>query len=339
MKLSFRRHHRLLAALGLSLAAVAAQAQELPKLAITVFNAPSQSVWIPSLIQRLGLDRKNGFELQVTQKPSNVAYTDFATGRDPVCFCAAIPAVARFKQQGADFTLLWNVFNFEADIIVKDPAIKTLDDLRGKVLQTDTITGAWALSKWFLHERGLDLAKVTIKSSSARGAGGLAELQLARVDALLVNPIEGAAAIQQGRGEFRAIPVFDPVVWRKAAGTDFVPQIAVGVASRWIAQRPNQDLARRFYAANRQAVAFIRERLAEAAKLVAADAKLDPATMEEVLSRYRDLIRVEPLRRHLPTVALLTQKLLPGGGQLERPLTDAELQSLVSTFDPEAAAR
>ena len=326
------------AALGLFLVASAAQAQELPKLAITVFSAPSQSVWIPALIQRLGLDRKNGFELQVTQKPSNVAYTDFATGKDPVCYCAAIPAVARFKQQGADFTLLWNVFNFEADIVVKDPAIKTLDHLRGKVLQTDTITGSWALSKWFLRERGLDLAKVTVKSSSARGAGGLAELQLGRVDALLVNPIEGAAAVQQGRGEFRSIPVFDPVVWRKASGTDFVPQIAVGVSHPWLAQRPNQDLVRRFYVANRQAVAFIKERPSEAARLVASDAKLDPASMEEVLKRYRDLIRVEPLRLHLRTVALLTQKLLPEGGQLERPLSDGELQSLVSTFDPEVAA-
>jgi len=141
-------------------------AEPLPRLAVTVFSPPSQSIWIPVLIQKLGLDRKHGFELTVTPKPSNVAYTDFATGRDPVCFCAAIAAVSRFKQQGADFTLLWNIFNFESDIVIRDPAITDIKQLQGKVVQTDTITGSWALSKWFLQARGVDLGKVTIKSSS-----------------------------------------------------------------------------------------------------------------------------------------------------------------------------
>lgn len=316
------------------LAAGAAQAQDLPKLGVTVFNAPSQSVWIPTLIQHLGLDRKHGFELTVTQKPSNVAYTDFATGKDPVCFCAAIPAVSRFKQQGADITLLWNIFNFESDIVVRGASIQSLQDLQGKTVQTDTVTGGWALSRWFLAQRGLDLGKVTIKSSSARGAAGLAELQLGRVDALLVNPIEGAAAVLQGGGELRTLPVFDQALWKKVSGTDFVPQIAVGVSGRWIAQPQNQELARRFYAANREAVAYILAQPADAARLVARDAKLDAASMERVFERYRDLIRVEPLRPHLATIALLTQKLLPEGGQLQRPLTDAELQSLVADFDP-----
>lgn len=58
--------------------------------------------------------------------------------------------------------------------------------------------------------------------------------------------------------------------------------------------------------------------------------------MEGVLIRYKDLIEIVPLRRHFDTVALLTQKLLPEGGQLPKPLTDAELESLVSTFDPES---
>jgi|GEM_PF-1438213 len=323
--------------LAVASAPAAHAAEPLPKLSVTVFAPPSQSIWIPALIQRAGLDRKHGFELVVTPKPSNVAYTDFATGRDPVCFCAAIAAVSRFKQQGGNFTLLWNIFNFESDIVLRDPAINDPKQLEGKVLQTDTITGSWALSKWFLQARGVDLGKVKIKSSSARGAAGLAELQLGRIDALLVNPTEGAAAVAQGKGALHALPVFDKAVWQKAAGTDFVPSITFGVANDWIAQKANQDLARRFYAANRDAAAFIRDNPAEAARLVAKDAQVDVAALQTVLERYRDLMRIEPLRTHIKTVALLTQKLLPEGGQLPRPLTDAELDSLVSNFDVEAA--
>lgn len=110
----------------------AAPAATLPELTITVFAPPSQSIWIPALIEHLELDKKNGFKLTIIPKPSNVAYTDFATGKDDFCYCAAIPAVSRFKQQGAKIALLWNVFNFESDIVLKDPAIKTIADLQGK---------------------------------------------------------------------------------------------------------------------------------------------------------------------------------------------------------------
>ncbi len=309
------------------------KAETVPELNITVFAAPSQSVWIPALIQQLALDKKHGFKLNVTQKPSNVAYTDFATGKDPFCYCAAIPAVSRFKQQGADIALLWNVFNFESDIVVKDPAIKTLNDLQGKTLLTDTISGGWALSKWFFEQQGLDMQKITVKSSSVRGAAFLAELQLNRVDALLVNPIEGAAAVQQSHGEYHTIAVFNQALWKKISGTDFVPQVTTGVSQAWIAKPENQDLARRFYSANREAAEFIAAHPEEAAKLVAKDAKLDVPAMEQVLRRYRNLIRIEPLAPHRQTIALLTQKLLPEAKLLPRPLTDEELKSLVPDFN------
>lgn len=312
----------------------AANGQPLPRLAITVFQAPSQSVWIPALISRLGLDRKHGFELVITQKPSKVAYTDFATGKDPVCFCAAIAAVARFKQQGANITLLWNIFDFEWDMIVKAGEIDSIDQIVGKTIQADTITGGWALSKWFLQARGIDLSKVNIKSSSVSGAGALAELQLGRIDGLLVNPVEAAAAVTRGNGQYAALPLFDRAIWQKVSNTEFLPSITLGVQSSWLADPQNRDLARRFYQANVEAAEFIRSNPHEAAQLVAADARVEPDVMENILIRYRDVVNIAPLRKYLPTVALLTQKLLPEGGQLPRPLTDDELNEFVAEFNP-----
>lgn len=262
-----------------------------------------------------------------------MAYTDFATGKDDFCYCAAIPAVSWFKQQGAKIALLWNVFNFESDIVLKDPAIKTIADLQGKTLLTDTISGGWALSKWFFEQQGLDMKKLTVKSSSVWGAAFLAELQLDRVDALLVNPIEGAAAVAQGKGELHAIPVFNQALWKRVSGTDFVPQVTTGVSSDWIAKPENQDLARRFYQANREAAQFISSHPQQAAALVAQDAKLDVPSMENVPRRYRDLICIEPLAPHRRTIALLAQMLLPAAQLLPRPLTDEELMALVPDFN------
>jgi ABC-type nitrate/sulfonate/bicarbonate transport system substrate-binding protein len=206
--------------------------------------------------------------------------------------------------------------------------------LRGKTLMTDTITGNWAQAKWFLQQRGLDLKTVSIRSMTGSGAASLAELQLGRVDALLVNPVEGAAGVAQGHGELHVIPVFDEAVWKRASGTDFVPQIAVGVSTQWISQPANLDLARRLYAANRDVADYIRAHPADAAKMVSADAKIDEASLQQVWARYPGLIHIEPLHKNLSTVALLTQTLLPQSGLLPRPLNNAELQSLVADFTP-----
>jgi hypothetical protein len=59
-------------------------AARLPELRVTVFAAPSQSIWLPTLIKTLKLDEKQGFALRVTPKPGQVAYSDFAGGADPV---------------------------------------------------------------------------------------------------------------------------------------------------------------------------------------------------------------------------------------------------------------
>lgn len=109
--------------------------------------------------------------------------------------------------------------------------------------------------------------------------------------------------------------------------------MTTGVSSDWIAKPENQDLARRFYQANREAAQFISAHPQQAAALVAQDAKLDVPSMENVLRRYRDLIRIEPLAPHRRTIALLTQTLLPEAQLLPRPLTDEELTALVPDFN------
>jgi ABC-type nitrate/sulfonate/bicarbonate transport system substrate-binding protein len=306
----------------------------LPTLTITVFAPPSQSIWIPTLIQELGLDRKHGFVLKVVPKPSSVAYADFASGADPVCYCASIPAVARFKQQGADITLLWNIFNFESYIVTNNPELRKPRDFEGHTIQADTITGNWILSSVFLEAHGVSLSKLRVQSMAAGSASSLVELQLKRIDGIVLNPTEASAAIVRSPEPLTAVPLFDAALWRKKAGADALPTIAIGVWRTWFAKPENQDLARRFYGANLEAQAFIHANPKEAAAKIAGPSKIDEPVLVDTFERFQHLINIRPLKEYRPTVALLTQKLLPESKQLPQPFSDAELDSFVADFTP-----
>ena len=298
------------------------------------FAPPSQSIWIPTLIQELGIDRKHGFVLKVVPKPSSVAYADFAAGADQVCYCASIPAVARFKQQGADITLLWNIFNFESYIVTNNPELRTPRDFEGRTIQADTITGNWILSTVFLQAHGVALSKVHVQSMASGSTSSLVEMQLNRIDGIILNPTEASAAIVRSPEPLTAIALFDAALWRKEAGADALPTIAIGVWRNWLAKPENQDLARRFYVANLEAEEFIHKNPKEAAALIAGPSKIDEPVLLDTFERFQHLINIRPLKEYRPIIALLTQKILPESQQLPQPFSDAELDSFVADFTP-----
>jgi ABC-type nitrate/sulfonate/bicarbonate transport system substrate-binding protein len=324
----------LLITLGGAVDASTAQAApDLPVLKVTVFEAPSQSAWIPTLIQKQGLDVKNGFRLEVVQKQSQVAYTELATGADPVCYCAAPAAVARFVQQGSDITLLWNIFDFDAFIVASDPNIRNARDLEGRTLATDTVTGNWAVASWFLRQQGVDFSKVTVKSGG-RGMAAVAEISAGRVDALVVNSTDASGAITASEGKLRALPIYNPDVWHKYAPNSELPAISFGVWRSWIAKADNAALVQRFYAANLEAAAFVKEKPQEAAAIIATDGGATKEALIHNLTTYGTLLNIRPISDYRDAIAVLTQKLMPEAGQLDRPMTKDELDRYVSDFQP-----
>jgi len=149
-----------------------------------------------------------------------------------------------------------------------------------------------------------------------------------------LNPTEASAAKLRTKGQLRAIDVVSPAAWKQATGTEQIPAIALGVWRSWYAKPENQDLARRFYAANKEAEAYIRSHPDDAAARVAGPAKIEKAILQDVFANYTKLIDIRPMSDYRNTVAVLTQKLLPESKQLPRPLTDAELKDFVSDFKP-----
>lgn len=305
---------------------------EAPVLHITVFAAPSQSVWIPSLIQSAGLDKAHGFTLEVTQKPGPVAYAEFASGADKVCFCAAPAGVARFVEQGSPITLLWNVFYLDFLVASKNPEIRAALDLRGRKISADTLTGSWAVSSFLLQQQGLAMKDVTVQSS--RGAQQIAELAVDRVDAAVFGPSDDGLLQTGSPGVFHTFSIFDRAKWRELTNSPGVPSITMGVWRDWLDDPAHLDLLRRLYAANVDAAAMIRADPEGSASRIAERIKLPAAALAYGFRTYPDIIDIHPSSRDRQAIALLTQKLLPAAQQLERPMTDAELAAYVSDFQP-----
>jgi hypothetical protein len=308
---------------------------ELPVLTVTVFASPSQVVWFPVLIQKTGLDVKHGFKLEIQQKPSQMAYADFASGADPVCYCISTGAGGRFVEQGADVTLLWTIFNFDYYIVTGNPAVRTLKDLEGKTLVADTVTGSWALADWFLQQQGVDLSKVQLHSSNVRGAGSFAEVIAGRADAVAVTPIDASSVLADAEGTLRALSLYDRAIWQKVANSPTLPNIAAGAWRDWAAKPDHLDLLRRLYAANLDAADLVKREPEKSAELIEQGTGIGKSTLLYYFQHFGRLIDIHPIADDGASIALLTQKILPGGKQLDRPFTAGELDSYVSNFRPQ----
>lgn len=309
-----------------------AAADDLPVLEITVFAAPSQSIWFPTIIQKRGLDVQNGFRLVVKQKPGPTAYAEFASGIDKVCYCAAPAAVARFVEQGSDIALLWNVFSAEYVLVTNNPAIQRPVDVVGRKVAADTSTGGYAVAAMLLARNGVDLKRVDVQS--AWGAAQAAQLSARRVDALLLTPVEASLLRETDPDNIRIIELIQSSGWRGLGYGPGVPAIAFGVWGDWIAQPANADLARRFYRANVAAVDWGKANPEEAADLVSGAVKVKRASVLNTLKLRSDYIRVAPIAEYREPIRELTTKLLPDAGLIDRPLSDAELGRFVSDFKP-----
>lgn len=324
----------LAAGLGGVPASAMAREDKLPVLPVTVFAAPSQVVWFPVLIQKTGLDVKHGFRLEVTQKPSQVAYADFASGADPVCYCVSTAAGGRFVEQGADVALLWNIFNYDYFVITANPAVRTLKDLEGKTLVADTVTGSWALANWFIAQEGVDFSKITLQSSDLHGAGALAALLTGRADGVVATPIDASTVLAGGNGALRALSVYDAGVWHRYARNLQLSSIAVGAWQDWAAKPENLALLRRLYAANVDAAALVKRDPKQAAALIEQGTGISRSALLYYFQHFGGLIDIRPISDERQSIAVLTQKILPDAKQLDRPLTAKELALYVSTFQP-----
>src|SRR5476651_189420 len=169
------------------------QAQQKPVIKVSSLTLPVFNPLVWNIMKAQGFDARNGFELDIHPYPSISAfYAAFATGETDVLIGG--PTIfQKLYQEGVGLRIIGTGFTL-ADLVIfaKDPAIKTLADLKGKQLAIDMGGSQFQVVKIYANAKGLDLGK-DITVVNANFGVARAQLEAERVEAALV--IEPLASI------------------------------------------------------------------------------------------------------------------------------------------------
>ncbi len=168
-------------------------AQDKPTIRVSSLTLPVFNPLVWNVMKAKGIDAKHGFNLDARAYPSISAfYAGFSTGETdaliggPTVFVKLLEQGVPVRIFGTGFTL--------ADLVIfaRDPAIKSLADLKGKQLAADMGGSQFQVIKIYTAAKGIDLGK-DITVVNANFAVARAQLEAGRVDAALV--IEPLASI------------------------------------------------------------------------------------------------------------------------------------------------
>src|SRR3954447_3710816 len=170
-----------------------ALAQDRPTIRVSSLTLPVFNPLVWNVMKAKGIDAKHGFNLDARAYPSISAfYAGFATGETDALIGG--PTVfQKLFEQGVPVRIIGTGFTL-ADLVVfaKDPAIKSLADLKGKQLAADMGGSQFQVLKIYSAAKGIELGK-DITIVNANFAVARAQLEASRVDAALV--IEPLASI------------------------------------------------------------------------------------------------------------------------------------------------
>src|SRR5271169_3641415 len=170
-----------------------AQAQEKPKIKVSSLTLPVFNPLVWNIMKARGFDAKHGFELDIHAYPSIAAfYAAFATGETDALIGG--PTVfQKLYNEGVPLRIIGSGFTLgDLVIFAKDPAIKSLADLKGKQLAIDMGGSQYQVVKIYTGAKGIDLGK-DITVVNANFGVARAQLEASLVDAALV--IEPLASI------------------------------------------------------------------------------------------------------------------------------------------------
>jgi len=287
------RRHLAALAVGLTIAAgmfaAPALAQQKPVIKVSSLTLPVFNPLVWNIMKARGFDAKHGFELDIRPYPSIAAfYAAFATGETDVLIGG--PTIfQKLAQEGVPLQIIGTGFTL-ADLVIfaKDPAIKSLADLKGKQLAIDMGGSQFQVVKMYTAAKGIDLGK-DITVVNANFAVARAQLEASRVDAaLVIEPL--ASIIAKQNPDWKMI--FNGAEgWKEITGVDgweIVPAMRTDAIKR-IPNGPKMLLA-----ALKDVADVMHKETAAADKIANETLKLPPGILTAAVESKRLMMIVEP---------------------------------------------
>ena len=265
------------------------QAQQKPVIKVSSLTLPVFNPLVWNIMKARGIDAKHGFELDIHAYPSISAfYAAFATGETDVLIGG--PTIfQKLYQEGVPLRIIGTGFTL-ADLVIfaKDPAIKTLADLKGKQLAIDMGGSQFQVVKIYANAKGLEIGKDIIAVNANFGVAR-AQLEAGRVDAALV--IEPLASISAKQHPDWHVVFNGAQGWKELTGEDGW-EIVPAMRSDAIARIPNGP--KMLLAALQDVADFINKNTAEADKIANETLKLPPGILTAAVESKRLSMIVKP---------------------------------------------
>ena len=245
-------------------------------------------VW--NIMKARGFDAKHGFTLDIHAYPSISAfYAGFATGETDVVIGG--PTVfQKLYQQGVPVRIIGSGFTLgDLVIFAKDPAIKSLADLKGKQLAIDMGGSQYQVVKIYAAAKGIDLGK-DITVVNANFAVARAQLEASRVDAaLVIEPL--ASIINKQRPDWHVI--FNGAEgWKEITG-DSGWEIVPAMRADLIKKYPKAPAM--MIAALQDVAKVMHEETAAGDKIAVETTKLPPGILTTAVASGRLQFDVKPI--------------------------------------------
>jgi NitT/TauT family transport system substrate-binding protein len=242
-----------------------ASAQDLKKLSIVVFGAPSLGAFLPPVIKAQKLDEKNGLSITFEERTPDAYTAQFNSGEFQLGGSAALLTVGLADVRGVKVTYLFNLFDFWGTVVTSRPEVTSIKDIEGKDLAAAKGTTNYVMFDWFARQLGADTAKFSVVNTATPGLVGYA---LA----------DRATAIQLWEPAYTTLHAKKPGIkmldlrigdsWQKATGSKNIPYLGVAAHIDWVEK--NKDLIPKLYAAYKEAGEWTAAHPDEAAKLIMA---------------------------------------------------------------------
>lgn len=273
-------------ALGL-LSAVASvsplAAQDLPKVSIVVFGAPSLGAFLPPVIKAQKLDEKNGLSINFEERTPDAYTAQFNSGEFKVGGSAALLTVGLADVRGVKVTYLFNLFDYWGAVVTSRPEIKSLKDLEGKDLAAAKGTTNYVMFDWFARQVGVDTSKLSVINTATPGLVGYALADRATA----VQLWEPAyTTLHSKKPSIRMLDLKIQENWKKMSGSTNIPYLGVAAHVDWAEK--NKELIPKLYMAYKQAAAWVTAHPDEAAKLIASKGTDDDRKAIAELIRAND---------------------------------------------------
>lgn len=284
MTILSRRAFTMGSALALASAASAtpSRAQAKPTIKVGSLTLPVFAPIIVNIMKARGFDAKNGFEADVTVYPGFAAYyAGLATGEVDTLI-GGPTYFQKLRLEGVPLQIIATGATL-ADLVIisKDPAIKSLADLKGKQLAADMGSGQFQILSIIAKSQNIDMAK-DMTLVTANFAVARAQLAAARVDAAMI--IEPIATMMIKEDPSLKIIFNANDEWKKL--TNF-PGWELVYAMREDAIRKTPKAPEMFLAALQDVTAYLKSDPDGADKIAVETVKLPPGILKEAVLAKR----------------------------------------------------